>query len=70
MFDGYFAREETEENYEELLLIDVKTMRPWILTREVKYKKKINMTTPCCKCGNRMVYKRWTLHLRKILRRY
>lgn len=42
MYEGYFAREGgKEEDWEELLLIDVKTMKPWILTKELKYSKKM-----------------------------
>lgn len=46
MYEGYFTREEDkgkegEETWEELLLIDVKTMKPWLLTKELKYSKKM-----------------------------
>lgn len=45
MYEGYFHSQSKEDNkesnWEELLLIDVKTMRPWLLSKELKYTKKI-----------------------------
>jgi hypothetical protein len=40
MFENYFKSESEDTIYETLLLIDVKTMKAYTITKEIKYTKK------------------------------
>jgi len=41
MYEGYYKGQEESEGWEELLLIDIKTMKAYILNKELKYTKKL-----------------------------